>query len=271
MKTKPFLQTWHAIARDAIAMSQRKRARSSAADGKIRQKAAPSQQKNLLETISTLQNEPFEIRWSNKHQDLILYGQYCRRKSSSTDQGQITRVDQNEINQIDQHCNNFTDQNQINQNHIDQVQIDHRKVDHRLPSGKIAAFDLDGTIIKTKSGKVHAQDASDWTWWHPNIPEKIQSIGQQGYTIAIFSNQGRAKFGSKTYSLIRTKIYAICKKLGTEVFFLAAVNNDLFRKPRIGMWDLLREQLHPISPGESKLQLTQPQIDSIQTAFDAFE
>jgi hypothetical protein len=35
----------------------------------------------------------------------------------------------------------------------------------KLPgSSKVAAFDIDNTIIKTKSGKIFAKDHSDWTW-----------------------------------------------------------------------------------------------------------
>eukprot|EP00662_Eupelagonemidae_sp_cell21_P036608 gene36608-62322_t len=34
---------------------------------------------------------------------------------------------------------------------------------------KIAGFDMDWTLIRTKSGKTFAQNRDDWELWHPSL------------------------------------------------------------------------------------------------------
>ena len=41
---------------------------------------------------------------------------------------------------------------------------------------KIAAFDLDSTLIKTASGKKHAGDAADWQWWDHCVPSRLRQL-----------------------------------------------------------------------------------------------
>lgn len=41
---------------------------------------------------------------------------------------------------------------------------------------KVAAFDLDGTIIRTASGKKHADGPGDWQWWDTCVPLKLKSL-----------------------------------------------------------------------------------------------
>ena len=51
---------------------------------------------------------------------------------------------------------------------------------------KIAGFDMDDTLIKTKSGAKFAQSSDDWQWWHPCVPEKLRQIKSQGYIYSMF-------------------------------------------------------------------------------------
>ncbi|KFY58368.1 hypothetical protein V496_06177 [Pseudogymnoascus sp. VKM F-4515 (FW-2607)] len=44
------------------------------------------------------------------------------------------------------------------------------------PRKKIAAFDLDWTLVKSISGKKFVFDAGDWKWWHPNVPLLLRKL-----------------------------------------------------------------------------------------------
>ncbi|EIE89353.1 hypothetical protein G6F46_005521 [Rhizopus delemar] len=101
---------------------------------------------------------------------------------------------------------------------------------------KIAAFDLDGTLILTKSGRTFAKDEHDWRWWHPNLPKRIEELHAEGYEIVVFSNQNGLNSEKKIQSF-KIKIGNILNQLTTPVFFMAAVAKDKYRKPMTGMWD----------------------------------
>ncbi|KAF3936644.1 hypothetical protein ABW19_dt0204768 [Dactylella cylindrospora] len=45
---------------------------------------------------------------------------------------------------------------------------------------RIAAFDLDSTLIVTKSGKKFAKEAGDWKWWNPAVPIKLRQLHADG-------------------------------------------------------------------------------------------
>lgn len=53
----------------------------------------------------------------------------------------------------------------------------------------VTAFDMDGTLIKTKSGKVHAKDRDDWVLFSSNIPDILAEEEEKGRKIVILSNQ----------------------------------------------------------------------------------
>jgi len=42
-----------------------------------------------------------------------------------------------------------------------------------IPSDKIAGFDMDWTLIRTKSGKTFPQNANDWVLWDKMVIKKI--------------------------------------------------------------------------------------------------
>lgn len=44
-------------------------------------------------------------------------------------------------------------------------------------SSKLAVFDLDGVLIKTKFGAFPPADARDWKWWHPTkVTAKLKEM-----------------------------------------------------------------------------------------------
>lgn len=101
-------------------------------------------------------------------------------------------------------------------------------------SSKIAGFDLDWTIIKTKSGNVFPTSKNDWQFLFEEIPEKLKSLSD--YTIVIFSNQMGISKGKVKKEDILYKIGKIYDKLQIPFIFSASTEDDINRKPRTGMF-----------------------------------
>lgn len=114
---------------------------------------------------------------------------------------------------------------------------------------KIAAFDLDSTLIATSSGRKHAKDGSDWRWWDKQVPGKLKELYDSGYHIAVLSNQGGItlhldpkskgpqKHTAKRVDEFKQKGAAILRNIDLPLTIYAATGKDNFRKPRRGMWD----------------------------------
>ncbi|XP_019629199.1 PREDICTED: bifunctional polynucleotide phosphatase/kinase-like [Branchiostoma belcheri] len=107
---------------------------------------------------------------------------------------------------------------------------------------KVASFDIDGTIIVTKSGKVFAQDTFDWKIAFSEVPGKLKKLISEGYKVVFFTNQmgiQRGKINEKDY---RRKVEDIVAKLGIAVQVYVARGSGKYRKPVTGMWDHLVER-----------------------------
>ena len=113
--------------------------------------------------------------------------------------------------------------------------------------GKIAAFDIDWTIIRTKSGNVFPKcPQTDWELWSPEVRPAIQKLVSSGYRIVLCSNQ--SKIG-QDHSIWRQKISAVIDALGLsdKVTVLAAITKTSnYRKPRSDMWSFLTKELSSV-------------------------
>jgi len=107
-----------------------------------------------------------------------------------------------------------------------------------LKATKIAAFDLDDTIIKTKSGKTFPKYLDDWELLNNKVAPKIQELHKSDHLIMIISNKKSISSGKMTISEFETKLEGIYTALNDTPFIcFYSTGNDIYRKPRTGIWD----------------------------------
>ena len=119
-------------------------------------------------------------------------------------------------------------------------------------SGKIAAFDFDGTLCGNLGNYVYPKHEDDWRWIHPTVPHVLASLVKSGYQLIILSNQkgilDSNENSRKRKSIFKSRIAHIISDLkrisGMEipVRILAASTDDNYRKPRKGMWDVVLDK-----------------------------
>eukprot|EP00268_Persea_americana_P000289 TRINITY_DN1010_c0_g1_i2.p1 TRINITY_DN1010_c0_g1~~TRINITY_DN1010_c0_g1_i2.p1 ORF type:complete len:372 (+),score=85.55 TRINITY_DN1010_c0_g1_i2:144-1259(+) len=119
-------------------------------------------------------------------------------------------------------------------------------------SEKIAAFDFDGCLANTSVKRV---GANAWSLMHPSIPEKLQSLYNNGYKLVIFTNESNIeRWKNKRQKAVDSKIgrlndFIKCVKVPIQVFIACGVADthgcsDPFRKPKPGMWRIMEQQFN---------------------------
>jgi bifunctional polynucleotide phosphatase/kinase len=122
---------------------------------------------------------------------------------------------------------------------------------------RIALFDLDGTLIQSKSGKRWAADGNDWVFMG-DVPGTLQRYATEGWTIAIVTNQSewlrtRSEAGPRTK--ISTVLDALFAANAWAPWCLVATGSPtetVYRKPARGLYDLLLRELDA-TPTEVKM------------------
>lgn len=95
-----------------------------------------------------------------------------------------------------------------------------------------AIFDLDSTLIKTKSGNVMPKNRSDWKWFSSNVIPKLAQESKTHNIIIISNQKGIVEKNDPKGAL--DKIQDICEILMThsiEVEVYVAIDDDAYRKP----------------------------------------
>jgi bifunctional polynucleotide phosphatase/kinase len=102
---------------------------------------------------------------------------------------------------------------------------------------EIAAFDLDHTIIKPKSGNIFPKDKNDWDFLN-NMKERIQQISNEKFFPMIFTNQGSKIFNTIEFC---EKLLNIFSALGNIYFqvYICTAKNGYYRKPCKGLWNYM--------------------------------
>ena len=77
------------------------------------------------------------------------------------------------------------------------------------PRTRIAGFDMDWTLIRTKSGRVFPTSPDDWPLFHDHVAPRVQTLYAEGYAICIFTNQEGVSKGRVTAESLVQKFAAV--------------------------------------------------------------
>ena len=105
-------------------------------------------------------------------------------------------------------------------------------------------FDLDYTLIKTKSGKKFPINKNDWEILHPNIISEFAGLDTTKRLVGIVSNQK----GLKTIEQKNDWIYKI-KQINKIIhidFVFVSLTDDKYRKPLMGSFQFIKDKINGI-------------------------
>lgn len=143
----------------------------------------------------------------------------------------------------------------------------------KTQSVRVAAFDMDHTLIKSKSGLKFGRGPHDWTWLDDRIPDALATL-EEDYVVVIFTNQATVIIGSdsKSYNNLKTKVNKVVpilsRKTNRDIHLFAAagrpgakrrfgkvVSSEALhlktRKPNPGMWEHFERHFPKIDKEQS--------------------
>ena len=107
---------------------------------------------------------------------------------------------------------------------------------------KYIGFDVDGTVIRPKSGRVFPKDEHDWKFCYESVKPAICKLHGQGYNILFISNQLGVSKGKITKDVIMKKMDAVIDSFdGIPIDFICATEENIYRKPDIGAWTFIQD------------------------------
>ncbi|KAH7680057.1 Polynucleotide kinase 3 phosphatase [Aphelenchoides avenae] len=89
---------------------------------------------------------------------------------------------------------------------------------------RIYALDLDGTIIKTRSGATFPTYKDDWKFWDDTVPEKLRRMHHCDFKVCVFSNQLGLSNEAVDLQALKSKIEDICTAVAVPMQFFVAVS-----------------------------------------------
>lgn len=111
---------------------------------------------------------------------------------------------------------------------------------------KVAFFDADSTLRISRGGTPTANAADD-VYVLPFVAAEIKKLNEQGYLVAIVSNQGGVAAGHTPIEVAEGALLFVgeqLSRLGAKIDYVDfAEAKDDFRKPKTGMAELLNEKL----------------------------
>lgn len=101
---------------------------------------------------------------------------------------------------------------------------------------QFACFDLDDTLITTKSGNKFPVNKDDWRFKYNSVVKRLREFNRK-YGIIIITNQAGLK-NQKMIDDWKLKIKDIVLKIKVPIRVLASIKHDFYRKPNPSFWDM---------------------------------
>ena len=79
------------------------------------------------------------------------------------------------------------------------------------PKVQVVFYDLDGTLIKTRTGSEFPRNRDDWMWWNDAVPARLKREHEEGKHLVVLSNQGDER--AKIQNEWRAKVPLIAAKV----------------------------------------------------------
>ncbi|CAG8632801.1 9350_t:CDS:10 [Funneliformis mosseae] len=168
------------------------------------------------------------------------------KRGRSTDDNEVAELKKEAKLESTRVFSIFTPRTSVQWHEFDSVLIgQHTPEVEKTGRSKIAAFDLDDTLITINGSHKYPKDENDWKWWSKIVPKKIKQIYEEGYKVVIISNQGSFESSKKTSEKKRkdfmNKINHMANNLNIPFEVYAATARDKYRKPMIGIWNYIIE------------------------------
>ncbi|RWS19490.1 polynucleotide kinase-3'-phosphatase-like protein, partial [Leptotrombidium deliense] len=123
----------------------------------------------------------------------------------------------------------------------DSVHVYQYKIEMQQNSSNILAMDFDNTIVTTETGKKFPISESDWKIIDNMIVDRISSYTKGNFRLVIFSNQHGISLGKSDIPQIKKRFENVIRTLKIPCTAMIATANDIYRKPRPGMYYLFQQ------------------------------
>jgi bifunctional polynucleotide phosphatase/kinase len=101
-------------------------------------------------------------------------------------------------------------------------------------NAKIAAFDLDDTLIKCENK--FAKDENDWQIFDQSVPTKLKSYVDSNYKLVIVTNQKGISTKKTDPEMWKNKLGNVVDLINLDVTILCCTSDDCYRKPGTALW-----------------------------------
>lgn len=104
----------------------------------------------------------------------------------------------------------------------------------------VVCFNLEGTLIKTKSGNKTPKDAADWELIHEKTVEVLKRL--QNVSFAIISHERELGLGKISLDVFKRRIDSFCTYMATQnihFYVLCSTLDNCLCKPHTRLWHVL--------------------------------